>query len=200
MERPIKYDEVRLVHRYEDPVTGISRDIIVRSVAPEVYEDIDTGEMRWHRKISGSEHIEVPWPEVSGSADEAQDFDHDTLRLQTEERTWMPTLLEPPMPGGVIDELRHKFSQFRDRHEPEYIAKQLDKINREEAIQRAAKEIENPLRKEEQVKRMKKKKLSKNTWLRLGQAMLKNLTLEEVHARLQKFYDANSKRSRIAGS
>ena len=46
--------------------------------------------------------------------------DGDTLRFEVEEKTWTPTLLRAPMPDGVIDELRNKYSRFRTRHEPAY--------------------------------------------------------------------------------
>ena len=46
--------------------------------------------------------------------------DGDTLRFEVEEKTWTPTLLRSPMPDGVIDELRNKYSRFRTRHEPAY--------------------------------------------------------------------------------
>ena len=177
---------MRLVHRYEDVETGVVKDVIVRAIAPEVYEDLETGKTRWHRKISGMEHIEIPWPDIEGE-EEHVDHDEDTLRLDTEERTWLPTLLEAPMPVEVIDELRHKYSSFRDRHDPEYISEQLDKMKRKEDIKEAAKAIENPLFIDQKPK--KKKKLSKNTWMRLGQAMLHNLSVEDIHARLRR-YDA----------
>ena len=185
-ERPLRYEDVRLVHRYEDPETGYSRDVIVRAIVPEEYEDLDSGKTRWHRKISGMEHIEVPWPDIEDE-EEHVDHDEDTLRLDSEERTWLPTLLEAPMPAGVIDELRHKFSSFRDRHDPEFISEMLDKLRREEDLKEAAKAIENPLFAAQKPK--KKKKLSKNSWMRLGKAMLKNLSTEDIHARLQR-YDA----------
>ena len=35
----------------------------------------------------------------------------------------MPTLLHEPMPGSVIDELRNKYSKFRDRHDRDYLEK-----------------------------------------------------------------------------
>ena len=50
-----------------------------------------------------------------------KDHDSDTLRFEVEEQTWTPTLLRAPMPGGVIDELRNKYSEHRTRHEPGYL-------------------------------------------------------------------------------
>lgn len=51
-----------------------------------------------------------------------EDHDIDTLRIDVEEETWIPTLLRAPMPGTVIDELRNKYSAFRSRHEESYVA------------------------------------------------------------------------------
>ena len=187
IERPLRYDDVRLVHRYEDPETGTSRDVVVKAITPEIYEDLESGKTQWHRKISGMEHIEIPWPDIEED-EKHVDHDEDTLRLDTEERTWLPTLLEPPMPTGVIDELRHKYSSFRDRHDPEYISEQLDKVKREEELRKATKAIENPIFVGKKSK-PKNKKLTNDQWLRLGQAMIKNLSVDNVHSRLQK-YDA----------
>ena len=39
----------------------------------------------------------------------------------------MPTLLRAPMPEGVIDELRYKYSKHRTRHEPSYLAMKLER-------------------------------------------------------------------------
>ena len=51
---------------------------------------------------------------------DSKEFDGDTLRFEVEEKTWTPTLLRAPMPDGVIDELRNKYSRLRTRHEPAY--------------------------------------------------------------------------------
>ena len=54
--------------------------------------------------------------------DEVKEHEIDTLRYEVEARTWTPNLLRAPMPAGVLDELRGKYSRFRTRHDPEYIA------------------------------------------------------------------------------
>lgn len=66
-------------------------------------------------------NIIIPWPKLEPQ--EKLDHPGDTLRIDVEERTFVPTLLRPPMPEAVLDELRNKYSRFRTRHEPEYIAR-----------------------------------------------------------------------------
>ena len=62
--------------------------------------------------------------------DDVKEHDLDTLRFEVEETTWTPTLLRAPMPGGVIDELRNKYSRFRTRHEAGYQAALDDRARR----------------------------------------------------------------------
>ena len=81
------------------------------------------------RTIPGSKGVYSDWLEIP-IPDEAQEkkkkkpmvkeHESDTVRYQVEETTWTPTLLRAPMPGGVIDELRNKYSRFRTRHEANY--------------------------------------------------------------------------------
>lgn len=66
-------------------------------------------------------NVEIPWP--TKVEEEVVDGPHDTLRIDVEERTFVPTLLRPPIPETVVDELRNQYSKFRTRHTPEYIAK-----------------------------------------------------------------------------
>ena len=63
-----------------------------------------------------------------GSKGEDEDADKkdlttpaDTLRIERDAQTWIPTLLRAPLPSPIIDELRGKYSIFRTRHEPEYV-------------------------------------------------------------------------------
>lgn len=41
-------------------------------------------------------------------------------------------MAKPPIPTGVIDELRNKYSKYRDRHEPSYIKYHEEKAARRE--------------------------------------------------------------------
>jgi large subunit ribosomal protein L24 len=113
---------VRLVHPILDPKTGKTRDVVIQQLRhADTYSfDTVTGKSRPERIVPGLNVI-IPWPKKG----EENFTDHpvDTLRINVEERTFVPTLLRPPMPEGIIDELRNKYSRFRTRHDPEYIAR-----------------------------------------------------------------------------
>ena len=60
----------------------------------------------------------------------------DTLRIDVEQRTWVPTLLKVPFPDGVIDELRNKYGKYRTRHEDSFI----EKVERRERFENEVQE------------------------------------------------------------
>lgn len=128
MEADIPLSSVRLVYPVPDPKTGIPRDMIIEHLEARPYDEnakIDESAWppEWDRVIPDLD-IVVPWP--AREKPEEKDNDVDTLRILTEERTFVPTLLRPPMPPSVIDELRNKYSKFRERHDDEYIAKKME--------------------------------------------------------------------------
>lgn len=134
---------VRLVHPLTDPVTKQTRDVIIKELVPTgIRRDKPTGRMTWSRVVPGL-NIQIPWPRAFEEAEikelEGQhpEYPCDTLRINVEESTFVPTLLKPPMPAVVIDELRNRYSKFRTRHEDEYIQK---KIAEERAEAREKKE------------------------------------------------------------
>ncbi|CAG8976502.1 hypothetical protein HYALB_00005999 [Hymenoscyphus albidus] len=129
-EIPVPMSAIRLVHAIrttgEDGKSTLT-DVIVKKL---IHRDI------WRRKHGGSTwervipdlNIVVPWPsgQTRGRGGlekrpERKDTIADTLRIDVEEKTFIPTLFEPPMPLSIIDELRNKYSAFRTRHESEYI-------------------------------------------------------------------------------
>lgn len=120
IEIPTPFAEVRLVYPLPDPKTGIKRDVIIQNVVREPV--IRDGKMIYRRYIPGTK-IEIPWktPKKTTYADQPAD----TLRILVDERSFVPTLLRPPMPNSVINELRNQFSYFRDRHDPEYVARKV---------------------------------------------------------------------------
>ncbi|MCJ1368133.1 hypothetical protein MMC16_007274 [Acarospora aff. strigata] len=112
METPFPITAVRLVYPLPHPETGIVRDVVVKKLVA----DNDK------RYIPGL-GTQIPWPPKE--PEKHEDHDEDTLRMEVEAATWVPTLLRPPMPPSVIDELRNKYSVFRTRHDDEYIAKKM---------------------------------------------------------------------------
>lgn len=134
---------VRLVRKLRDPNTGIVADKIVSRLIPLPGEkraeiraelkagSIDKEELKRRmraRTIPGSKEVygdwlEIPVPESSGekeNTDKAIEHNDNTLRYEVEADTWEPSLTNPPIPAGAIDELRNKYSRFRTRHEHFY--------------------------------------------------------------------------------
>lgn len=143
IERPISLSQVKLVVALPDEATGTVRDVIVRDIVNgPISFDRHTGRKRWHRYIAGL-NTQIPWPKSQPKTH--NDHDCDTLRMDVETRTFVPTLLKPPMPGGVIDELRNKYSIFRTRHEESYILKKVAEEEQKEAKKRSVKEMLTPV-------------------------------------------------------
>ncbi|KAF9886233.1 hypothetical protein FE257_011956 [Aspergillus nanangensis] len=132
---PIPIDEVRLVVALDDPITGSTRDVLVEHVyggEPLLEREHGTDTPRHTRYISG-EDIEIPWPRSEPPA--AKDEDADTLRMEVETPTWMPSLQCAPFPPSVLDELRNKFSKYRTRHDPEWAEQKKMEDYRREYLQ-----------------------------------------------------------------
>lgn len=140
---PIPLSSVRLVTNIPDPDpdpdNGIQTEKIISRLIPLPDEkkaeiraefhagDIDLNEMKDRmrmRTIPGSKEIYGDWLMIPTPKDKAnknkKEHNGDTLRFEVEAKTWTPTLLRAPMPGGVIDELRNKYSRFRTRHDAGY--------------------------------------------------------------------------------
>jgi len=118
----IPWKGVKLVHAVTD-AGGSLKDVIVDKVVLKepTWHDLryKNGDKRGRRIIPGLGQ-EVPWP--LREPEKFTDNDVDTLRITVDEVTDRPYLLQPPMPTSVVDELRNKYSRFRTRHSPEYIA------------------------------------------------------------------------------
>src|SRR5271154_296995 len=96
IEKPVPTGSVKLIFPLTDHDTGTTRDVIVSKVVNgNIFHDRYTGRKRWTRFITGTD-IVIPWPKVEPK--EHKDFDCDTLRMEVETRTFVPTLLKPPMP------------------------------------------------------------------------------------------------------
>jgi large subunit ribosomal protein L24 len=171
MPQPVPLSSVRLVFPLTDPETGVTRDVIVKKlVRGKIWFDRHTGKQKWSRYIPGI-NVKVPWPKKEPK--ERKDFAVDTLRLEVESKTFVPTLLRPPMPSSVIDELRNKYSVFRTRHEPEYIAAKIAEDEEKAAKKKLAEQMRTPLkevnRKERKLRKAKGKgQLTKEMLEKIG--------------------------------
>ncbi|KKA21506.1 KOW motif domain protein [Rasamsonia emersonii CBS 393.64] len=133
VELPIPIDDVRLVVALEDSVTGNLRDVLVEHVyggEPFLERPYGSTTPRHTRYIAG-ENIEIPWP-AEDKAPQFRDEPWDTLRMEVETPTWVPSLLHPPFESSILDELRNKYSKYRTRHDPEWVeAKKLEDYKEE---------------------------------------------------------------------
>ncbi|KAL8666130.1 MAG: hypothetical protein Q9202_001637 [Teloschistes flavicans] len=131
---PISLSSVRLVTPLFDPSTSITRDVIVKELF------LRAGKRFIANYIVPGEQNRlhcIPWPAKEKPTD-VEDHDDDTFRINVEQETWVPTLLRSPMPEGVIDELRYKYSKFRTRHEDWYLEK---KKTQEETLKKREEEL-----------------------------------------------------------
>ncbi len=121
MESAIPISAICLVHPLVDPATGKTRDVIIRELRATGFQlDRATRRLAFSRIVPGL-NIRIPWPRAAAPP-EHEDQAADTLRIDAEAVTFVPTLLRPPAPEAVLDELRNKYSRFRTRHTAEYIA------------------------------------------------------------------------------
>jgi large subunit ribosomal protein L24 len=173
-EKPVPLSFVKLVAALPHPETNVVRDVIVTSLKmSKVWHDKVTGRKSFSRIISGTTTV-VPWPKQEPK--EVKDYDADTLRIDVETRSFVPSLLRPPMPSTVIDELRNKYSIFRTRHDEEYIAKKIAEEEAEVAQKNSGKLMRTPLneinRKVREMKKAKGKgKLTEQMLARIGEVM-----------------------------
>ncbi|KAI1117514.1 hypothetical protein F5Y14DRAFT_351335 [Nemania sp. NC0429] len=158
-ELPLPISAVRLVHPITDPSTGATRDVIINQLVHSgLVTDRVTGKRRWQRVVPGL-NISIPWP--AKEEPEVKDYKVDTLRIDVEEKTFVPTLLRPPMPESVIDELRNKFSRYRTRHEPEYIARLEAEEQARKDRAKLMESMRTPLQEFHRAERANKKKKGK---------------------------------------
>lgn len=119
---PVKYSDVRLVYPLPDPETGILKDTVIANIQrSKIWFDKRNKSKTWDRLVPGMAGVIIPWP----AKDKPEKIDKigDTRMMDAETITYIPSLLRPPFPEDVIDELRNRYSRFRTRHDPEYIAK-----------------------------------------------------------------------------
>ncbi|KAI1418115.1 hypothetical protein F5Y13DRAFT_150599 [Hypoxylon sp. FL1857] len=178
MEVPIPISRIRLVHPLKDPVTGVTRDVIINQLVHSgMIHDRVSGKRRWSRIVPGL-NVSIPWP--TKEEPDIKDYACDTLRIDVEEKTFVPTLLRPPMPESVIDELRGKYSRFRTRHEPEYIARLEAEDQAKEDRKKLMESMRTPLQELHRAERANKKKKGKPRLTiemleKIGEVMAKNM-------------------------
>ncbi|KAE8453045.1 hypothetical protein EG329_012232 [Mollisiaceae sp. DMI_Dod_QoI] len=176
VEKPVPFSSVRLVYPLADPETGVTRDVIIKKlINGPIWHDRHLQKVKWARIVPGL-NIVIPWPPTEPK--EHKDGPDDTLRSDVEAKTFVPTLLRPPMPGSVIDELRNKFSKFRTRHDPEYIEAKLAEDRAAKEKKKMATEMRTPLkeinRRERKLRKAKGKgTLTSEMLMRIGQVIAK---------------------------
>ncbi|KAI9761171.1 MAG: hypothetical protein M4579_001218 [Chaenotheca gracillima] len=181
MEMGIPVNNVRLVHALTDPETGTTRDVIVKKIETgSVFHDKQYGGRHWTRYIAGL-GVRIPWP-VKEPVNE-KDTEADTLRIDVESQTWAPTLLRPPMPLSVIDELRNRYSVFRDRHDEDFVAQRQAEDEAAIAKKKADKLLmETPVKQLNRVKRMENRAkgqptLTEEMMEKIGEVMARNKSI-----------------------
>lgn len=187
-EAPIPLSAVRLVYPLRDQRTGTFRDVIIkkleRTPASERRKGVDP------RYIADTEpQIHIPLPKVEEKKDELPEHEIDTLRIEVEEKTWTPMLNQPPMPPSVIDELRNKYSIFRDRHDDSWVrARETSAAEREKAAREREVMMLTPLEELRRLKKLERSKVMKEplnseTLMLIGELMARHkerLAREEV--------------------
>ncbi|KAL2073137.1 hypothetical protein VTL71DRAFT_10461 [Oculimacula yallundae] len=185
IEQPVSLKSVRLVLALKDPESGTRRDVIVKEVGRSRPREARDGTFEYTRFVPGLQTT-IPWPKI----DEETFVDHpaDTLRADVETKTFVPSLLSPPMPSSVIDELRNKFSIFRTRHEAEYLERKQQEEDEKNEKKRILKtKMRTPLNEANRKARKERKKLGRGTLTpdmlaKIGQVIAerRNLVVDEA--------------------
>ena len=189
---PISVGAIRLVYPITNPSTGITKDSIInqlKSIPANMQSENMTFErweygQKWDRVVPGI-NVVIPWPEVKVPSFET--YDVDTARDLVEERTFYNNLLSPPMPPQILDQVRGKYSRFRTRHEPWYIAKKEFEANEKKRDHHMLKTMQTPAEELGAANKTKKAlagepELSEEMLEKLGQiiAQTKATTLEDA--------------------
>lgn len=178
MEVPLPISGIRLVHPVKDAASGVTRDVIINQLVHGGFlHDRISGKRRWSRVVPGL-NISIPWPRKEEP--ERKDYKADTLRIDVEDKTFVPTLLRPPMPESVLDELRGKYSRFRTRHDPAYLARLDAEARAKDDRRKLMDSMRTPLQELHRAERAAKKKKGKprltvDMLEKIGEVMAKNM-------------------------
>ena len=182
VEASLPLSSVNLVYPLPNATTGELHDVIIRQLRRGKVRDEKNPPERF---IADYEpEYSIPYPEVE--PEEYRDHDSDTFRIEVEKKTWVPTLIRPPMPPSIIDELRNKYSKFRDRHDEDFVRKKTEETKAAGKRRRELKQLMmSPLkelhqREREQKKARGKQKLSMDALSILGQHVAKYKGLSSV--------------------
>lgn len=182
---PLAVDSVRLVYPLPHPETKQMRDVIIhqlKAVPPNMQSanmTLDRWEHgnKWDRLVPGL-NVVIPWPEVKVPEHEMERVD--TGRAEVEELSFYYSLLSPPMPEQVIDELRNKYSKFRTRHEAWYITKKEAEVAAKQKHAQALASMQTPLEEHREQQRALRAatpepQLSEDMLVRIGEVMARHL-------------------------
>lgn len=175
----IPIQAVRLVHPLRNEETGIVRDVIINELKPfKFFTDKPTNRTTWSRLVPGL-NVVIPWPRAFENAERNkveqvyEDSACDTPREDVEESTFLPSLLRPPMPAEIIDELRNKYSKFRTRHTAEYIQQKEEEAGATDEAKRRTEAMLWTPKKELQARRAAERAAR-------GEPALSNAMLEKI--------------------
>lgn len=153
------------------------------------------------RYIADTEpQIHIPLPKRE-KEEEPPEHEIDTLRIEVEEKTWTPTLNRPPMPPSVIDELRNKYSIFRDRHDENWMrAREISAAEREKMASEREVMMLTPLEELRRLKKLERSKvmeepLNSEILMRIGELMAQHkerLAREKEVPRMVRFCKSGS--------
>jgi large subunit ribosomal protein L24 len=87
-------------------------------------------------------NVIIPWPDTPDPEEKVHPVD--TPRQDLQEQTFVPTLLNPPMPADMINQLRNQYSRFRTRHEDWYLAQKDAEEAEKKKLRQFAKEMRTP--------------------------------------------------------
>ena len=183
-ETPLPLKSVRLVYPLPHPETGVLRDVVIQELRKSKLAPRRSSDNRPLRYIAGLDPpTNIPYPEKE--AEKYEDHDVDTLRIEVEQQTWVPTLKRPPMPPNIIDELRNKYSKFRDRHDEDYIARKVKEDEEVEERKRSISKMMTPLKELHKKERAEKKargrpQLSEETLQKIGEVMSRSRSVKVV--------------------
>ena len=172
--------DVRLVHKFK------GHDVILENMLLRASWNVKEDKPTVKRYMPG---LEKPLPDRR--LKKKEDYSNepagpdDTLRITTEEVTFLPTLIQMPTPASVIDELRNKYSKFRIRHDDEYIEKIQEKDDKEQQKQERVKLMQTPrnqlnnLTKAAADAELQRRIKERSTDAKIGEVLWKHLTSAE---------------------